>query len=169
MKARTTATRVKVEEKEKILLLRLKIKTELFEYSRSQSKGVSWSHKFKGSEKFKPLKLKGLKRNNKYFLKKIHLTHWFMDPNNRERCWVLEHTVFSSSWLCWWELQQARADTQGWVKRTFCVCAGKIILWVLRREWAEYNHTVKLLLAFFVLASATLASERSTSSNIRDC
>jgi hypothetical protein len=33
----------------------------------------------------------------------------------------------------------------------------------------EYNHTVKLLLAFFVLASATLASERSTSSNIRDC
>lgn len=36
-------------------------------------------------------------------------------------------------------------------------------------ELPEYNHTVKLLLAFFVLASATLASERSTSSNIRDC
>lgn len=30
-------------------------------------------------------------------------------------------------------------------------------------------HTVKLLLTFFVLDSATLASDRSTSSNIRDC
>lgn len=30
-------------------------------------------------------------------------------------------------------------------------------------------HTVKLLLTFFVLDSATLASDRSTSSNIKDC
>lgn len=36
-----------------------------------------------------------------------------------------------------------------------CVCVGAL--------------TVKLLLTFFVLDSATLASDRSTSSKIRDC
>lgn len=36
-------------------------------------------------------------------------------------------------------------------------------------HWEEVLLTVKLLLMFLVLVSATLASERSTSSNMRDC
>lgn len=93
MKARTTATRVKVEEKEKILLSRLKIKTELFEYSRSQSKGVSRSRKFKGSEKFKPLKLKGLKRNNKYLKKNTFNTLVYGPEQSRTVLGTRAHSV----------------------------------------------------------------------------
>lgn len=93
----------------------------------------------------------------------LHNTSLWFSSDSVHHKRELWGSIFSST-LIWFGALIHQQDNQ--CMHSMCLCSR---LHVCEREEDEEKLTVKLLLTFLVLDSATLASVRSTSSKMMDC